>query len=161
MSMCFNFCYCRHFYNHCMHGCCWCKQSILSYAFNSHKCNASVSLHGHFWYLAFIVSDSVIITIICQHFVSSIHINWHLAWLHTSDFVVDQGAWSFSAISTVWLGRTRPREKEKKGQTSSDSPSSSLHAPNPLLSSTCHTLAAKRNWLLISFLPQVSCDGRL
>ena len=40
--------------------------------------------------------------------------------------------------------------KERGGQTISASRSCSLHAPNPLLSSTCHTLAAKWNWLLIS-----------
>lgn len=46
----------------------------------------------------------------------------------------------------------RGRERGE-GQSSFDSRSCSLHAPNPLLSSTCHTLAAKWNWLLISPLP--------
>ncbi len=75
-------------------------------------------------------------------------------------------AWPLAlAVSTMRLGRARQRdterEREREGQMSSDSRSCFLHAPNPLLSGTCHTLAAKWNWLLISPLPQVSCAGRL
>lgn len=61
----------------------------------------------------------------------------------------------------TWIGcaeRRDPARRRKGGRTSS---ACSLHAPNPLLSSTCHTLTAKWNWLLISFLPQVSGDGGL
>lgn len=60
------------------------------------------------------------------------------------------------ATSTAWINFAKhwdPARRRKGARTSS---ACFLHAPNPLLSSTCHTLAAKWNWLLISLLPQVS-----
>lgn len=89
-------------------------------------------------------------TIIHQHFFLDTHYVLLYGWRSCRFHHVDQASKA-----------PGPCEKEKEGQTSSDSRSCSLHAPNPLLSSTCHTLAAKWNWLLISFLPQVSCDGGL
>lgn len=89
-------------------------------------------------------------TIIHQHFFLDTHYVLLYGWRSRCFHHVDQPSKA-----------PGPCEKEKEGQTSSDSRSCSLHAPNPLLSSTCHTLAAKWNWLLISFLPQVSCDGGL
>lgn len=132
----------------------YCHESALVKQVRFHLCS---------WYLVNNIDlESVVITLICHHPFFSIHIMQcdyiHLRYVHQG--VSSLGHLLFPPCGLVEQG-TETLQEEKEGQTSTDSHSCSLHAPNLLLSSTCHTLAAKWNWLLISFLPQVTCDSRL
>lgn len=97
------------------------------------------------WYLAYnIDSDSVIITIVCWHLFFNIHTTWCLMRLQTYIWVVvHQGAWSL-AVSTVWLGRARHWEPERRRKRVRQAPT---HTPAPYMLPIHSYLVPVTRWL--------------